>query len=79
MMTEPTEQGWEPALAPMASLENHIHGLTYFVVVEAGGLIRFADPDAPHIWLVDEVLLYRQSRRNCTLVCGASAYHAASA
>jgi len=28
----------------MASLENHIHQLTYFVVVEAGGLIRFATP-----------------------------------
>ena len=36
--------GWDPALAPMASLENHIHQFTYFVVVEAGGLIRFATP-----------------------------------
>ena len=58
MTTEPTEQVgtrllfenervrvWDLALAPGESLEKHIHHLDYFFVVEAGGLIRFADPD----------------------------------
>ena len=60
MTTEPTEQVgtrlmfenaqvrvWDLALAPGESLEKHIHRVTYCFVVEAGGLIRFADPDDP--------------------------------
>ena len=60
MTTEPTEQVgtrllfenaqvrvWDLALDPGESLEKHIHHLPYFFVVESGGLIRFADPDAP--------------------------------
>ncbi len=60
MTTEPMEQVgtrlmfenaqvrvWDLALAPGESLEKHIHRVTYCFVVEAGGLIRFADPDDP--------------------------------
>ncbi len=60
MTTEPTEQVgtrlmfenvqvrvWDLALAPGESLEKHIHRVAYCFVVEAGGLIRFADPDDP--------------------------------
>ena len=60
MTTEPTEQVgsrlmfendhvrvWDLALRPGESLEKHIHRLDYFFIVEAGGLIRFADPDNP--------------------------------
>ena len=58
MATEPTDQVgtrlmfenervrvWDLALAPGESLEKHIHQLDYFFIVEAGGLIRFSDPD----------------------------------
>ena len=60
MATEPTEQVgtrlmyendqvrvWDLALAPGEALEKHIHRVPYYFVVESGGLIRFADPDAP--------------------------------
>jgi hypothetical protein len=59
-VTEPTEQVgtslmfenervrvWDLALAPGEQLEKHIHRTDYFFIVEAGGLIRFADPDNP--------------------------------
>jgi hypothetical protein len=38
---------WDLALAPGEQLEKHIHRTDYFFIVEAGGLIRFADPDNP--------------------------------
>ncbi len=60
MTTEPMEQVgtrlmfehaqvrvWDLALAPGESLEKHIHRVTSCLVLEAGGLIRFADPDDP--------------------------------
>src|SRR5438105_14642033 len=60
MVTEPTRQVgtrvmfenervrvWDLALAPGESLAKHIHVTDYFFLVEAGGLIRFANPDDP--------------------------------
>ena len=35
------------ALASGESLAKHIHRINYFSIVEAGGLIRFADPGNP--------------------------------
>lgn len=36
---------WDLALKPGESLPKHIHRTDYFFIIEAGGLIRFADPD----------------------------------